>query len=47
MNLFDTDLSIMWPALIAGLLVAVSHVPLGQQVLARGIVFIDSLRSGD
>jgi len=41
MNLFDTDLSIMWPALIAGLLVAVSHVPLGQQVLARGIVFID------
>ena len=41
MSLFTTDLSIMWPALIAGLLVAVSHVPLGQQVLARGIVFID------
>ncbi|MGD9599376.1 MAG: metal ABC transporter permease [Steroidobacteraceae bacterium] len=32
---------ILWPALVAGLLVAVSHVPLGQQVLARGIVFID------
>ena len=41
MSLFTTDLSIMWPALIAGLLVAISHVPLGQQVLARGIVFID------
>src|SRR6185369_7112733 len=31
----------LWPALIAGCLVAVSHVPLGQQVLSRGIVFID------
>ncbi len=41
MSLFTTDLSIMWPALIAGLLVAISHVPLGQQVLKRGIVFID------
>jgi zinc/manganese transport system permease protein len=41
MNLFSTDLSILWPALIAGLLVSISHVPLGQQVLARGIVFID------
>jgi zinc/manganese transport system permease protein len=36
-----TIYSILWPALIAGLLVAVSHVPLGQQVLRRGIVFID------
>jgi zinc/manganese transport system permease protein len=41
MSLFSIDLSILWPALIAGILVAVSHVPLGQQVLARGIVFID------
>jgi zinc/manganese transport system permease protein len=41
MNLFSTDLSILWPAIVAGCLVAVSHVPLGQQVLARGIVFID------
>ncbi len=41
MNLLSTDLSILWPALIAGLLVAISHVPLGQQVLSRGIVFID------
>jgi zinc/manganese transport system permease protein len=35
------DLSILWPALAAGLLVAATHVPLGIQVLARGIVFID------
>src|ERR1700736_4268844 len=37
----QTELSILWPALIAGLLVVLSHVPLGQQVLSRGIVFID------
>ena len=36
-----SSLSILWPALIAGLLVMLSHVPLGQQVLRRGIVFID------
>ena len=41
MNLFSTDLSILWPALVAGVLVVISHVPLGQQVFARGIVFID------
>lgn len=41
MSLLDADLSIVWPALIAGFLVALSHVPLGQQVLSRGIVFID------
>jgi zinc/manganese transport system permease protein len=41
MNLFETDLSILWPALIAGVLVVISHVPLGQQVFSRGIVFID------
>ena len=41
MNLFSTDMSILWPALIAGVLVVISHVPLGQQVFARGIVFID------
>lgn len=35
------DLSILWPALIAGLLVTATHVPLGTQVLSRGIVFID------
>src|SRR5881398_3720864 len=35
------DLSILLPALVAGLLVTATHVPLGMQVLARGIVFID------
>src|SRR5204863_6268642 len=35
------DLSLIWPALIAGLLVTATHVPLGIQVLSRGIVFID------
>jgi zinc/manganese transport system permease protein len=41
MNTWIADLSILWPALIAGVLVSLSHVPLGQQVLSRGIVFID------
>src|SRR6202049_458969 len=41
MSTIQTELSILWPALIAGLLVVLSHVPLGQQVLSRGIVFID------
>jgi zinc/manganese transport system permease protein len=41
MSLFSTEMSILWPALIAGILVVISHVPLGQQVFARGIVFID------
>jgi zinc/manganese transport system permease protein len=41
MNDILVDLGILWPALIAGALVSVSHVPLGQQVLRRGIVFID------
>jgi len=37
----QAGLSIILPALLAGLLVAATHVPLGMQVLARGIVFID------
>lgn len=41
MSAADFDLSILLPALAAGLLVAATHVPLGMQVLARGIVFID------
>jgi zinc/manganese transport system permease protein len=36
-----TELRILWPALIAGLLITATHVPLGIQVLTRGIVFID------
>jgi len=40
--LFDWEnLSIIGPALIAGLLVLATHAPLGQMVLKRGIIFID------
>lgn len=35
------ELSILGPALIAGLLVTATHVPLGQRVLQRGIIFLD------
>jgi zinc/manganese transport system permease protein len=35
------EFGILWPAFIAGLLVTATHVPLGMQVLQRGIVFID------
>jgi len=35
------DISILGPACVAGLLVLSTHVPLGQQVLSRGIIFID------
>ncbi len=36
-----TDLGIMLPAFVAGLLVLATHVPLGMKVLARGIIFVD------
>jgi zinc/manganese transport system permease protein len=35
------DWSIIGPAIIAGLLVLSTHVPLGEEVLRRGIIFID------
>lgn len=41
MNWHALDLGILAPALVAGLLVLATHVPLGAQVLDRGIVFID------
>ena len=41
MNLGALDWGILGPALIAGLLVLATHVPLGTHVLERGIVFID------
>jgi len=41
MNTEALNLSILGPALLAGLLVIATHVPLGRQVLKRGIVFID------
>lgn len=34
-------LSLLAPAFVTGLLVLVTHVPLGRQVLARGIIFLD------
>ena len=41
MNMDGLDISILGPAFAAGLLVLSTHVPLGRQVLARGIIFID------
>lgn len=41
MNWQALDLTILGPAFIAGLLVLATHVPLGRQVLALGIVFLD------
>ncbi|MGH8743383.1 MAG: metal ABC transporter permease [Burkholderiales bacterium] len=41
MNFNALDASILVPAFLAGLLVLATHVPLGTQVLKRGIVFID------
>jgi zinc/manganese transport system permease protein len=35
------DLSIVGPAFLTGLVVLATHVPLGQRVLERGIVFLD------
>lgn len=35
------DWSIVGPALLAGILVLSTHVPLGRKVLERGIIFID------
>ena len=41
MNFDLTLLSIIAPALVATLLVVSTHVPLGLEVLKRGIIFID------
>ncbi|NCT48618.1 MAG: metal ABC transporter permease, partial [Paraglaciecola sp.] len=41
MNWQALDVSIIGPALLAGLLVIATHVPLGRAVLNRGIIFID------
>ena len=35
------DLSILGPAFVTGVVVLATHVPLGERVLARGIVFLD------
>lgn len=41
MTVAPIDFAILAPALAAGLLVVATHVPLGAQVLRKGIVFID------
>lgn len=41
MNWSSIDISILLPAFLAGLLVTATHVPFGQRVLKRGIIFLD------
>ena len=41
LNWDGLDASILGPACLAGLIVLATHVPLGKQVLSRGIIFID------
>ncbi len=41
MNYEGLDISILLPAFCAGLIVLLTHIPLGQEVLKRGIIFID------
>jgi zinc/manganese transport system permease protein len=36
-----TELNILIPAFIAGLLVLATHIPLGMKILARGVIFAD------
>ena len=40
-NLDGLDISILGPAFAAGILVLMTHVPLGREVIQRGIIFID------
>ena len=41
MNVEGLDASILAPAFVAGLIVLSTHIPLGYEVLRRGIIFID------
>src|SRR5690606_24849865 len=41
MSSLSVQLTILAPAFAAGLAVLLSHVPLGREVLRRGIIFID------
>jgi len=41
MNNLVQSLSILLPAMLVGLLVLSTHVPLGREVLKRGIIFLD------
>jgi zinc/manganese transport system permease protein len=35
------QVEILWPAMIAGMIILSTHVPLGREVLQRGIIFLD------
>ena len=41
MNIEGLDITILAPAFFAGLIVLMTHIPLGYEVLRRGIIFID------
>jgi len=41
MNLDTLDITILGPGFLAGLIVLATHVPMGREVLKRGIIFID------
>ena len=41
LNWAALDPALLLPPLVAGILVLATHVPLGQRVLARGIIFLD------
>ena len=41
MNYLEQNLFIVLPAMLTGLLVLSTHVPLGREVLKRGIIFLD------
>jgi len=41
MSPLDAQLTILGPPLLAGILVLATHVPLGREVLKKGIIFID------
>ena len=37
----SVDIGLLAPAFVAGLLVLMTHAPLGHEVLRRGIIFLD------
>jgi zinc/manganese transport system permease protein len=41
MTISNVEITLLLPAFIAGVLVMATHIPLGIQVLQRGIIFID------
>jgi zinc/manganese transport system permease protein len=41
MMMDDFNISILGPAFVAGLVVLSTHIPLGREVIRRGIIFID------